>query len=447
MKLNFGGVSKENLLSGIDLNIDDSQREQHLSAIFNKTASDMLDFLDLPNMSKESIQDIVDCGNEIRENFDTFVVLGIGGSALGVKFLKDAFVDNIYKNVKTKVYVCDNIDSDSFISLLNNLNLKSTCFNVITKSGTTSETLVQMMIVVNRYNEIDEDFSKHLVITTTEGNKLYNFAQQNSVKTFTIPKGVGGRFSVLSAVGLLPAAVMGINVSKLLDGAKESRVNAELKSIENLPYTCAYIAHKLLKNGFTNLVVMPYSERLKLFPEFFAQLWAESLGKKMNRNCEVVFEGQTPIKAVGVTDQHSQLQLYSEGRIDKLIMFVTVNNSDIDEQVIDDLGLGKHLKSISLKELMDFEYQSTAFALTKNNRPNITLMLDRIDEKNVGELIFMAELMTAFMGELLNIDAFNQLGVELSKIYTKACLNYEGLEEEKKEIQEYYQKLKKYTIK
>ena len=447
MKLICSGVAKENLKAGINLNIGDTKREKHIKAIFNKKASDMLDFIDLPDMSQEEINRMQETGARVAKKFKNFVVLGIGGSALGIKFLQDTFIDSLYKDNGIKVYVCDNIDSDSFVSLLDTLDLKKTCFNVITKSGTTSETLSQMMIVISRYKRKKIDFSKHMIVTTTKDNNLYNFAVSNNMETFTIPVGVGGRFSVLSAVGLLPASVMGINVVELLNGAKIARDNAKLNALNNYAYTSAYIAYTYLKAGMTNLVAMPYSDRLKLFPDFFAQLWGESLGKKNNRHGEEVYAGQTPIKAVGVTDQHSQLQLYSEGIKDKLIMFITVERNSYDEVIEDDFGLGKHLRGASLKTLLDYEYQSTAFALTQNNRPNFTIALDGITERSVGELIFMSELMTAYMGEMLDIDAFDQPGVELSKIYTKACLKHAGMSDKEKEIKAYIAQSKKFTIK
>lgn len=447
MKLVCSGVVKENLKAGISLNIGETKRAKHIKRIFNKSASNMLDFLDLPDMAQDELNRLQEVGSFVAKKFKNFVVLGIGGSALGIKFLQDTFVDSISRDIGINVYVCDNIDSDSFVSLLDTLDLKKTCFNVITKSGTTSETLAQMMIVVNRYKRKKIDFAKHLIVTTTKDNNLYNFAVSNNIETFTIPVGVGGRFSVLSAVGLFPACVMGININELLKGAKVARENAMQNSLNNYAYTSAYIAHTYLKAGLTNLVAMPYSDRLKLFPDFFAQLWGESLGKKLNRAGEEIYAGQTPIKAVGVTDQHSQLQLYSEGIKDKLIMFVTVEKNSYDEVIEDDLGLGKHLRGASLKTLLDYEYQSTAFALTQNNRPNFTIAMDYITESSVGELIFMVELMTAYMGEMLDIDAFDQPGVELSKIYTKACLKHAGMSDKEKEIKAYIAQSKKFTIK
>ncbi len=438
IKLNYSGVDKEYLKSGINLNtIPATARGKNISKIYGKKVSVMLDFLDLPNMSEEEIVRLETVGRDISKKNKDLVVLGIGGSALGVSFLENTFVSSVHKKPKTKVTVCDNIDSDSFVTLLDTLDLKKTVFNVVSKSGGTSETITQMLIVIDRLKRKKLDITKRLIITTTENNNLHNFAKEHGITTFLIPVGVGGRFSILSSVGLLPAVVMGIDIRELLAGARNMLDNGKINEVKNLAYTTAYINYSYLKKGKTSLVTMPYSDRLKLFPDFFAQLWAESLGKRYDRNGAEVCTGQNPIKTVGVTDQHSQLQLYSEGLQDKVIMFITVAKAHYDEAVTDDYGFAKHLRGVSLKELLDYEYQSTAYSLTSLDRPNYTLELDTIRESSVGELIMLCELMTAFMGEFMNINAYDQPGVELSKIYTKACLKVKGYETERKEITHY----------
>ncbi len=444
IKLNYAGVDKDIIKLGINLStIPSATRGKNIQKIYDKKVSVMLDFLDLPNMPNDQIERLEKVGNCIKNKYRNFVVLGIGGSALGISMLENTFVSSIHKKTKTKVYVCDNIDGDGFVSLLNTLDLKKTMFNVITKSGGTSETLSQMLIVIDKLKSKKLSLSKHMIITTTENNSLHNFAKENDVTAFTIPVGVGGRFSVLSPVGLLPAVVMGVDIRALLMGARKALENGKQNTTANIAYTLAYINNYYLKKGRTSLVCMPYSDRLKLFPDFFAQLWAESLGKKLDKSGNVVNAGQNPIKALGVTDQHSQLQLYSEGLDDKVIMFLKVGKSTFDEVVKDDYGLAKHLKNVGLKKLLDYEYQSTAYSLTSLNRPNYTLELDEINEENVGALIMLSELMTAFMGEMLNINAFDQPGVELGKIYTKACLKVKGYENERKEI-EHFQKNKNF---
>lgn len=445
MKLEYYGVSKENLKSGLNMSITDSTRARYIKNIETKKVSDMLDWLDLPDMSEEEITRIESVASLSKKMTD-FVVLGIGGSALGVRFLKDAIVDSIHKDVPTNVHVCDNIDPDKFLSLLDTLNLKKTMFNVITKSGSTSETLTQLLLVMDSLKAKKIDISKHIVVTTTKGNSLWQWAETLGIETLDIAKGVGGRFSVLSAVGLLPACVMGLNIREMLNGAKDARTLAFENSDKNIAYTCAYINYNYLKKGYTNLVTMPYSDRLALMPEFFAQLWAESLGKRVNRKGEEVFAGQTPIKTLGVTDQHSQLQLYSEGPKDKLIMFLRVASTTQDRLVESSLPFAPHLQNISLKTLLDYEYTSTAYSLTSIDRPNYTLVLDEVNENTLGNLIFMLEMMTAFMGEMLDINTYDQPGVELSKLYTKAMLGVKSEQSRAKEIKTYMKDNKKFTL-
>ena len=448
MKLEYSGVLKENLKSGINIaSMSAITRNKHIKTLFQKKCSDMLDWLDLPEQNPVDIKVITEYGKYVRKKFDNFVVLGIGGSALGIKMLQNTFVDSINKDIGINMYVCDNIDPDYFVSLINKLNLKKTMFNVITKSGSTSETLAQMSLLIDRYKAKKIDYSKHFCVTTTKDNVLYKYALGEGMQVFDIPQGVGGRFSVLSSVGLVPASVMGIDIPKLLLGASVAKNNAQDVTINNMAYTCAYINYTYLGLGLTNFVVMPYSDRLKLVPDFFAQLWAESLGKKFNRKEEIVYAGQTPIKTLGVTDQHSQLQLYSEGIRDKIIMFITVASSDMDEKITEAVPFAEHLQNVSLKSLLDFEYDSTSYSLTTLDRPNYTIVLDKVDEFNMGKLIFFMEMMTAFMGEFLNINTYDQPGVELSKIYTKACLHVKGYEKQAKDIKNYSISKKTITMK
>lgn len=446
MRLEYYGVSKANLKSGINFPISVPDRLKHIRDVESGKSSEMLDWIKLPDMTEKD-QIILEEIAKKSKKMKNFVVLGIGGSALGIKFLKDTFVDSVNVKSKTKVTVCDNIDADKFISMLEKLNLRNTMFNVITKSGTTSETLSQMLIVIDRYKKKRIDYKSHFIITTTEGNALWNWATTEGLPLLSIPKGVGGRFSVLSSVGLLPAKVMGIDVRELMKGARKARTNSFKRDDSNIAYTTAHINYTYFKKGLTNLVTMPYSDRLSLLPDFFAQLWAESLGKKFNRKNETVYTGQTAIKTIGVTDQHSQLQMYSEGPKDKLIMFLRVDSGIKDETIETQLPFTSHLTGTSLRTLMDYEYNATAYSLTSLDRPNYTLMLDTINEYTIGELIFTLEMMTAYMGEMLDVDAYNQPGVELSKLYTKAMLGVKIEEQEKaKEIKAYMKEKKKFTL-
>lgn len=446
MKLEYYGIDKNNLKSGINIgSIPAGPRSKHIKAISEGKMSNMMGWFNLPDMAGSELSRIEDLSKKCRKMQD-FVVLGIGGSALGIRMLKDTFVDSLNISKGTRVTVCDNIDSDKILTFFDTLNLKKTIFNVITKSGSTSETLCQMMIVIDMYRKKKIDYRKHIVVTTTAGNSLWDWAVGEGIEVLSIPTGVGGRFSVLSAVGLLPAGVMGIDIRKLLAGARVSRDNSIREDSSNIAYTSAYINYSYLKKGLTSLVTMPYSDRLSLLPDFFAQLWAESLGKKYDLNGNVVNAGQTPIKTLGVTDQHSQLQLYSEGIKDKLIMFFRVENPQNDRKIESELPFTKHLTDVSIGTLMNYEYNSTAYSLTTQDRPNYTIVLDKISEESVGELVFMLEMMTAFMGLMMNVNAYDQPGVELSKIYTKAMLGVKIEQDKAKQIKNYMKDKKKFVI-
>ena len=445
MKIEYFGIAKQNLNSGIDIDLDFDLMQKHIDNIKQRKVSTMLDWLDLPDISENELQKIENIAKKC-ENMTDFVVFGVGGSALGVKFLDDTFVRSLNKKTKTSVHVCDNIDAEKLVTFLDELDLEKTMFNVVTKSGSTTETLVQMLIVMERYNKIGIDFRKHIVVTTTQNNDLWNWAQSEGVDLLSIPKGVGGRYSVLSAVGLLPAKVMGLDLQELLNGAKKARDYSFACDKSNLSYLGAYINFAFYQKGLKDLVTMPYSDRLSLLPEFLAQLWAESLAKKHNRKGEIVFAGQTPIRTKGVTDQHSQLQLYSEGPKNKLLMFFRVDNTENDETVSITLPFAKHLNGVSLKKLFYYEFNATAFSLTSIDRPNYTIVLDEISEKSIGELIFMLEMMTAFMGEMMDVNAFDQPGVELSKTYTKAMLGVDIEASKAKQIKDYMLDKEKFVL-
>lgn len=443
ISINFHNTLTETVgKNGLDYDLIKNYNFSHeLDTILTKS-KDMLGWLDLPNTPKKILEDIEANAEYVRDNFDNFVVLGIGGSALGTKMLYSALPkDDI------ACYVCDNIDPDSFVSLLSKLNIKKTFFNVITKSGGTSETIASMKVAVELLRMKNVDISKNLLVTTEVGNALYNFAKENGIRTLIVPRDVGGRFSVLSPVGLFPAAVSGIDIRKLLSGAKKCLKNGQNKNtFENLSALFAVIAYEQMKNGKDEIVLMPYSDRLSLVPDFFCQIWAESLGKKKTLDNKNVKYFQTPIKAVGATDQHSLIQLFVEGANTKLFTLLKVEKFDYDLKIPNaNVNLQKNLDNVALGKLINFEMESTAYALAIAEKPSITISMDKISEENMGELIFLFELATALCGEFLNINTYNQPGVENGKIYTKALLDKKE-NEKKTEILNHIEKAKQNKI-
>jgi len=250
---------------------------------------------------------------------------------------------------------------------------------------------------------------------------------------------VGGRFSVLSPVGLLSAATAGIKIEQLLEGARQMDAicsDPQRDILDNPAAVFAAINFLLYRKNKPICVMLPYSNALYGIADWFRQLWAESLGKKNNIKGEKIFVGPTPIKAVGATDQHSQIQLYIEGPFDKIIVFLSVGKFR-HSAPIPKVGYNHYLEGHSLNELIKSEEEATRMALTKENRPNITISIPEINEKNIGALLYLLELATAYAGELFEINAFDQPGVELGKQLTYGLMGRSGFEDKKKEVENF----------
>ena len=258
------------------------------------------------------------------------------------------------------------------------------------------------------------------------------------MKSYVLTDGVGGRFSQLSPVGLLPAAVLGIDIKLLLKGAAHMDKLCKTADLKKNPaLVCALLQYIGMKNGKNIGVLMPYSDNLKYVSDWYAQLWAESLGKNVTLSGKPCNVGQTPVKALGVTDQHSQVQLYTEGPYDKIVTFLSVDRyKEVFpiphgcEDIPDVSFLGGH----TMEELIQAENKATAYALTKAGRQNYTIALPEGNEFTLGQLLFLFELQTAYAGAMLEIDTFNQPGVEAGKKATFALLGKPGYAEQKKEL-------------
>ncbi|MCL2062185.1 MAG: glucose-6-phosphate isomerase [Firmicutes bacterium] len=406
------------------------------------------EWMRLPDTSDAELTSILQDCESIRKKAESLVVLGIGGSALGPLSVLNALLHLRHnelpakKRAAPKFYIEDNIDPERMRALFDVIDLNTAYFNVITKSGETSETLAQFLIIYDALKKAlgKKEAKKRILVTTTIGKgTLYNIAQKEGFKIFGIGNGVGGRFSVFSAVGLVPFAILGVDIRALLAGARAMAAACKNPAPQKNPaLITAYLQVKSMQKGRNISVMMPYSDALKYMADFYCQLWGESLGKAADKTGKQVFTGQTPTKAVGVTDQHSQIQLYTEGPFDKVVTFIGVDNfrnvqpiaSDPD---IDGCGF---LKGQTLNDLLKFEKRATRFALQKALRANFTITLPEINAHTVGELLQYFMLQTAFAGALLNIDAYNQPGVEEGKIATFALLGRTGYEQKLEELQQ-----------
>jgi glucose-6-phosphate isomerase len=399
-------------------------------------------FVDLP-ADKTLLAQVEKFASSARGKYDDVVILGIGGSALGPIALRTSLrpsgwnlLDDKARGGYPRLHVLDNVDPETIDALLGRLRLERTLFIVTSKSGGTAETMAQFVIVHDRLSREKLDVTKHLVfVTDPKQGALRPLAERLKVPALDIPASIGGRFSVLSAVGTLPAALIGIDVKSLLSGAVEMAKRCETAELTKNPAGVYAMLQWLADTRLTKKIVvfMPYSDPLRDFAAWFVQLWAESLGKQRPDGTSV---GSTPLVALGATDQHAQVQLFMEGPADKTVTFVAVDQRGTDVTIptafqdVKELGyLGGH----SLGELIDIEQRATAGALAKRGRPNMTIHLERVDASHVGQLMMLLELATAYAGQLYGIDAFNQPGVELGKQFAYALLGRPGSEQAKKE--------------
>lgn len=391
--------------------------------------------------SEETVWYVKEYASMVQGRFENILVLGIGGSALGGLAVTEALLKPYWNLLSEeqreglpRIFFLDNIDPDSMTGLLNMLDLSKTLVNVITKSGSTAETMSQFMIVKNMLEqELGSNYRYNIVATTDKRTGvLRQIAEQEGYKTFVVPDDVGGRFSVFSAVGLLPFALVGLDIDEMINGIKDMDLALKNTDInENIAAQNALI-HYLLdtKKGKNMCVMMPYSSRLKYVSDWFVQLWAESLGKND-------YVGPTPIKALGATDQHSQIQLYNEGPNNKIINFIRVGEFDNTleiPQIFEYTGIG-YLGGKSVNRLINAEADSTRVALTDCKRPVVTITIDKVNGYSLAQLLYMLEIQTAITGALYNIDTFNQPGVEQAKNYTYALMGRAGYEESAQELQ------------
>ena len=368
---------------------------------------------------------------KMKGQYNEVVVLGIGGSALGTKCLQQALLPFFeggegIDTSRCSVSVLDNIDPSLMRDLDATLDLKKTLFLVVSKSGDTIETLAQYFYFQKRVQEAGLDEADHFVfITDSKKGLLREIANKNpKIQTFPVPKNVGGRFSVLTPVSLVPCALMGLDIRQLLAGAQVMRdLFLSLDVEKNLCFQLAAIQYLLGQKGKTINVFMPYSSHLVAFTEWVTQLLAESIGKALNEKGERVNVGLTPLRAVGATDQHAQSQLFHEGPNDKLIVFFEIENFGKplaipnpypDHPAVSFLRTAG-APGATFDQLLKTEKRGTEQSLIECDRPNLTLRLHRLDEVTLGSLFMLFEGATAFLAEFYGINAFDQPGVERSK--------------------------------
>lgn len=403
-----------------------------------------LGFLDLPTDEKLHRQS-TDFANRVRGRFDDVVILGIGGSALGPIALRTALLKPAWNTLSTeeragwpRLHVLDNVDPTTIAALLARLDLARSLFVVTSKSGGTAETMAQYLVVRERLQQAVGNAAKdHLVfVTDPQKGALRAIAKSDGIPALDIPPNVGGRFSVLTPVGVLPAALVGIDTAALLKGAADLAVRCSGTVLRENPAGVfaglQYLADT--RHGRHIHVLMPYADPLRDLADWYVQLWAESLGKHAKPGDAGV--GPTPLAALGATDQHSKVQLFMEGPPDKTVAFIAVGERGAKVEIPKLHGDVKELAYLGghqLGELLDIEQRATAGALARRGRPNLTIHIDRVDAWHLGAIFQLLEIATIYAGRLYGVDPLDQPGVELGKQFTYAQLGRPDAEQARQE--------------
>ena len=419
-----------------------------------------LRYRDLP-----SDEDMLEAVNREVEHFrdqgcEVLVVLGIGGSALGNIALQNALNPYTYNLLSDRqragpqLFVLDNVDPDQIKSVIELITpkIKKTIVNVISKSGETAETASQFLLFRDLLQQkLGKKYKENILATTDpSGGTLRAIAKAEEYRTLEVPAGVGGRFSVLSAVGLFSAGMCGIDIEAILSGA--TAMDKRLKDADvykNPAALLAAIHYALDRKGKNVTVMMPYATSLYYLGDWFRQLWAESLGKKDGLTKKNVFVGQTPVKALGTTDQHSQVQLYREGPFDKIITFLEVERFN---QKLAIPGGPKnaptldYLDGANFQTLINAEKLATEYALLESQRPTMTVLFPRISPETVGQFIYLYESAISYAGALWDIDPYDQPAVELGKQATYALMGKSGYADLAKKIEVVRKRDKKYLV-
>lgn len=419
-------------------------RDAHAGLLRRRDAGE-LGFLALPEDDALHRQ-TTEFARQAQGKYDDIVVLGIGGSALGPIALRTALLAPAWNSLsdgerggQPRLHVLDNVDPRTIGALLGRLSIPRTLFIVTSKSGGTAETMSQYLVIRERLAQAAVDPASHLVFVTDPAKgALREIARAENIPALDIPPAVGGRFSVLTPVGLLPAALVGMDTGALLAGAADIATQCAGNDLAANPAgvfaTLQYLADTRL--GRHIQVLMPYSDALRDIADWFVQLWAESLGKHRLPGDKGL--GPTPLGALGATDQHSKVQLFMEGPPDKTVTFIAVaegaGGSDLTiprlHSDVKELGyLGGH----QLGELLSIEQRATAGALARRGRPNMTIHVDRVDARHLGALFMLFEIATIYAGEMYGVNPLDQPGVELGKQFTYAMLGRADAEQARQE--------------
>jgi len=429
LKVDFNYAMEAFVKGGLDDSALETYREKArmgLSRLLKLVDEDKAGFVNLPAQDTSAMKKFA---KELNGKFNDLIIIGIGGSSLGIETLCNALLPHGYnsrsfarRGAFPRVWVADNVDPSKISSILEDCEPEDTYIVVISKSGSTVETAANFNVIYEWLDKGAKDPKKHIcAVTDPSTGTMRKIVTKQGYAAFNVPPNVGGRFSVLSAVGLLPAALLGMDIDKLLEGAG-SIVKDKYEKVITLSSIYMYF----MDNGKNINVMMPYSSRLASFSEWFCQLWGESLGKRYDINGKEVLFGTTPVKAVGVIDQHSQVQLFKEGPEDKIVTFVEVSKHEKDKKIIAEYDDYSYLEGRSLGELCNIELLTTEAALKNTGKPSVKISIDSVDAYTVGALFMLWQYIVPVIGLANDIDPFDQPGVEEGKNYAYGLLGKDG---------------------
>jgi len=432
VSLDYNFVMKSNLDDGLNMDELESElklAEEGLNGLNGMVESNEVGF---PKLVDLDDSEIIDFARTIQGEFEDMIIIGIGGSSLGFEAVANALLPYNYNALSPdrrgyfpRFWVMDNVDPYKAYWILEHCNPHKTIVLVVSKSGSTVETAANFLIVYEWLLKNNVNLKRSVIaITDPKKGDLRNIVSRFGLKSFVVPENVGGRFSVLSSVGIVPLAILGIDIRELKNGGR-------------------FFIH----NGKNINVLMPYTSRLKSFAEWFCQLWGESLGKRYTKDGKEVFFGSTPVAAIGSIDQHSQLQLYKEGPFDKLITFIQLDKHDFNQELNGEWYENyRYLTGVDLSRLLNVELQATEVALKKANRVSMKISIDFLDEFSLGYLFMLYEYVVATLGIINNINPFDQPGVEEGKDYAYGILNRTGYENKRKEYEEFGKRESEYIV-
>ncbi len=375
--------------------------------------------------------------SSLDPGIDTLVVVGIGGSLLGAQAVYEALkgVETVKRGTRALklVFAGDATDPRAVRDVFESVDWTRAAINIVSKSGDTIEPMaVFAMLRHELVRAVGLEKATKRIIATTDAEKgtLRDIAAREGYAMLPVPGNVGGRFSVMTEVGAFPLLAAGILVDELWKGAAAEEAEFwKTPPLKSVPMVYAALQWLLYRRGKTISVFMPYAKRLALFGHWYRQLWAESLGKKTDRRGKRVSSGPTPIAAIGPADQHSQIQLYNEGPSDKIITFIEIDDFDIDARLPEpwpEIEGVSYFSGHTLRKLVHAERQATAEALTESRRPNGTLHLPDLTGRSLGALLQCLMIATAMAGELFDVNAFDQPGVEAGKKHMYRLLGRKG---------------------